>query len=35
MAWFLVHANLSPRDYKELTLDERESVIETLKKSRR
>jgi len=35
MAWFLVHANLSPRDYKDLTLAERESVIETLKKSRR
>lgn len=34
MAWFLVHANLSPREYKELTLVERESVIDTLKKAR-
>jgi hypothetical protein len=34
MAWFLVHAHLSPQQYKELTLVERESLIETLKASR-
>jgi len=34
MAWFLVHARLSPDEYRKLTLVERESVIETLKNSR-
>lgn len=34
MAWFLIHANLSPDEYRKLTLVERESVIETLKKTR-
>mgnify|MGYP000412069121 CR=1 FL=1 len=35
MAWFIVHARLSPTEYKELTLVERESLIEALETSRR
>lgn len=34
MAWFIVNANLSPIEYKELTLVERESLIEALKARR-
>lgn len=34
MAWFLVHANLSPDQYRKLTLVERESLIEAIKKAR-
>ncbi len=34
MAWFLVHAHLSPDQYRNLTLVERESLIEAIKKSR-
>lgn len=34
MAFFLIHANLSPQEYKELTLVERESLIEAIKKAR-
>jgi len=34
MAWFLVHANLSPDQYQKLTLVERESLIEAIKKAK-
>jgi hypothetical protein len=34
MAWFLVNAHLSPQQYKDLTLVERESLIEAIKASR-
>lgn len=34
MAWFIVNGNLSPLEYKELTLVERESLIEAIKASR-
>lgn len=34
MAFFIIHAHLSPREYKELTLVERESLIEALEKAR-
>lgn len=34
MAWFLVNANLSPDQYRNLTLIERESLIEAIKKAR-
>lgn len=34
MAWFVIHARLSPREYRELTLVERESLIEELKKTK-
>lgn len=35
MAWFIVNAHLSPTEYKELTLTERESLIEALESARR
>lgn len=31
MAFFIVHANLSPTEYNELTLVQRESLIEAIK----
>lgn len=34
MAWFVVNAHLSPLEYKELTLVERESLLEAIKTSR-
>lgn len=34
MAWFIVNAKLSPDQYRNLTLVERESLIEAIKKSR-
>lgn len=34
MAWFIVNANLSPDQYRKLTLTERESLIEAIKKAR-
>lgn len=34
MAFFVIHCHLSPQQYKELTLVERESLIEALEKTR-
>lgn len=34
MAWFIVNANLSPTEYRNLTLAERECLIEAIKASR-
>lgn len=34
MAWFVINAGLSPLEYKELTLTERESLIEAIKAAR-
>lgn len=34
MAWFMISANLSPTEYRNLTLVERECLIEAVKQAR-